>query len=76
MIETFTGKTGDQLELPDFLDIEKEVTDDSAYSAHWLALKETTDGANTGLDNGAQKGRGDEEVRVTVQAVLCIRLMA
>lgn len=66
LIETFTAKTGDQLELPDFLDIEKEVTDDPSYSMHQLALKDTTDGVNGRLDNGVQLDNGGDEVRVIV----------
>ena len=73
LIETFTAKTGDQLELPDFLDIDKEVTDDSAYSMHQLALKDATDGANGGLDNGVQLDNGGDEVRV-IELASCLRM--
>ena len=62
LIETFTAKAGDQLELPNFLDIEKEVTDDPSYSMYWLALKDTSDGVNGGQDNGTRVVNGGDEV--------------
>lgn len=32
LLETYTTKTGTDLELPDFMEIAKEVTSDSTYS--------------------------------------------
>lgn len=40
LLETYTTKVGDNLELPDFLDIAKEVTGDPLYSMFHLSLKE------------------------------------
>lgn len=37
LLETFTTKTGSGLELPDFLDIVGEVTDDQEYSMFLLS---------------------------------------
>ncbi|KAL9981196.1 hypothetical protein ACROYT_G009867 [Oculina patagonica] len=39
LLETYTTKVGDALELPDFLDIAKEVTGDPFYSMFHLSLK-------------------------------------
>lgn len=39
ILETYTTKIGDDLELPDFLDIAKEVTGDPSYSMFYLSLK-------------------------------------
>ena len=39
ILETYTTKFGDDLELPDFLDIAKEVTGDPFYSMFHLSLK-------------------------------------
>jgi len=40
ILETYTTKFGDDLELPDFLDIAKEVTGDPFYSMFHLSLKQ------------------------------------
>ena len=37
LLETYTIKKGERLELPGFLDIVKEVTDDSHYSMYFLS---------------------------------------
>lgn len=39
ILETYTAKTGDNMERPDFLDIVKEVTGDPLYSMFHLSLK-------------------------------------
>ncbi|KAJ8312898.1 hypothetical protein KUTeg_010271 [Tegillarca granosa] len=43
LLETYTTLEGDALKLPDFLDIQKEVTEDPAYSMFNLSLKEEMD---------------------------------
>ena len=40
ILETFTTKEGDDLVLPDFVEVVKEVTDDKEYSMYNLALNE------------------------------------
>jgi len=40
MLETYTSLKGDDFHLPDFLDVEKEVTDDPAYSMYNLSKTE------------------------------------
>lgn len=40
ILETYTTKVGDDLKLPDFLVITKEVTGDPFYSMFYLSLKE------------------------------------
>ncbi len=40
MLETYTTKQGDALELPDFLDIVKEVTSDPHYSMYYLSAQD------------------------------------
>lgn len=37
LLETYTTKKGDGLELPKFLDIIREVTDDPHYSMYFLS---------------------------------------
>ncbi|XP_064392263.1 TRPL translocation defect protein 14-like isoform X2 [Halichondria panicea] len=40
MLETYTTKQGDELELPDFLEIVKEVTSDPHYSMYYLSAQD------------------------------------
>jgi len=40
LLETYTSLKGDKLQLPDFLDIEKEVTSDRTYSMYNLSRKD------------------------------------
>ena len=40
LLETFTANTGDDLELPQFLKIVREVTGDPCYSMYNLSLME------------------------------------
>ena len=40
LLETYTTKVGEDLKLPDFLEVEKEVTDDPSYSMFNLSLKD------------------------------------
>jgi hypothetical protein len=40
ILETFTTKQGNDLPLPNFLEIEKEITDDKDYSMYYLSLDE------------------------------------
>lgn len=40
LLETYTTKTGVELQLPDFLEVEKEVTDNPLYSMFNLSLKD------------------------------------
>lgn len=42
LLETYTTKKGAELELPGFLDIIKEVTDDAQYSMYFLSAHEVT----------------------------------
>ena len=37
MLETYTTKKGNELQLPDFLDVVKEVTNDPHYSMYYLS---------------------------------------
>ena len=39
LLETYSAKKGPDLELPAFLDIVQEVTDDSRYSMYYLSEK-------------------------------------
>jgi CYTH domain-containing protein len=39
LLETYTTKEGDDLKLPDFLEVVKEVTDDPQYSMFQLSYK-------------------------------------
>jgi len=40
ILETFTTLTGDDLPLPSFLEISKEITGDPAYSMYYLSLND------------------------------------
>ena len=40
MLETYTTKEGGDIELPDFLDIVREVTNDPQYSMYLLSVKD------------------------------------
>ena len=40
LLETYTTKVGEALKLPDFLEFEKEVTNDSEYSMFQLSYSE------------------------------------
>ena len=42
MLETYTSLKGDDFHLPNFLDVEKEVTDDPAFSMYNLSRTENT----------------------------------
>ena len=39
-METYTTQKGADLQLPDFLDVEKEVTDDGHYSMYYLSAQD------------------------------------
>lgn len=39
LLETYTTKVGAELELPDFLDSVREVTDDPHYSMYFLSAQ-------------------------------------
>jgi len=56
ILETFTTLTGDELLLPSFLEISKEVTGDPAYSMYYLSLNDprvpTTKPATAVITNG------------------------
>lgn len=45
LLETYTTKTADELHLPDFLEVVKEVTDDPNYSMFNLSLKDGLSGS-------------------------------
>lgn len=59
ILETFTTLTGDELPLPSFLEISKEVTGDPAYSMYYLSLNDpcvpTRKPATTIITNGYQE---------------------
>jgi hypothetical protein len=60
MLETYTTMKGDDLHLPDFLEISREVTDDPGYSMYNLSLKDhpvTTDHAK--ISTGGSMVNGD-----------------
>jgi hypothetical protein len=40
LLETYTTKKGAELELPGFLDVVTEVTDDPQYSMYYLSAQE------------------------------------
>ena len=42
LLEMYTTKEGDDLKLPDFLEVVKEVTDDPQYSMFQLSFSPTT----------------------------------
>ncbi len=44
LMETYTTQKGEGLQLPDFLDVEREVTNDSQYSMHYLSAQEGEEG--------------------------------
>jgi hypothetical protein len=51
ILETYTTKTGREMNLPDFLKITKEVTGDPQYSMYTLSLKDPVE-PSTKYGNG------------------------
>lgn len=43
ILETYTTQKGGELKLPEFLDIAKEVTDNSEYSMYNLSKKDSSE---------------------------------
>lgn len=43
LMETYTTRKGDDLEMPDFLEVEKEVTGHPEYSMFYLSARTTND---------------------------------
>jgi len=44
ILETFTTLTGDELQLPNFLEISREITGDPNYSMYYLSSKDCDPG--------------------------------
>ena len=58
ILETFTTLTGDELPLPSFLEISKEITGDPGYSMYYLSLNETTSKPATAVITNGYKDDG------------------
>lgn len=56
ILETYTAKT-DTIPLPDFLEIEREITKDKSYSMHTLSRKESADAPSVKANRSLDKGR-------------------
>ncbi len=66
LLETFTTKTGSDLELPDFLTITREVTEDREYSMfHLSAVSRDSE-----LSPPSKKTK-DEEVEAVASGTTC-----
>lgn len=63
ILETYTTMKGDELKLPDFLDVVKEVTADRSYSMYNLSRKISTELEKKSLSDSIPKAprEGDSE---------------
>ena len=46
-METYTTQQGEELQLPDFLDVVREVTNDGQYSMYFLSAQDKEDGTES-----------------------------